>query len=52
MSNMSHCQVIKMTLLCHNDRVALIDAGEYALSKLLGITMQDLWEVLIACNCD
>jgi hypothetical protein len=25
--------------------------GEYALSKLLGITMQDLWEVLIACNC-
>jgi hypothetical protein len=25
--------------------------GEYALSKLLGITMQDLWEVLTACNC-
>jgi hypothetical protein len=25
MSNMSHREVIKMTLLCHNDRVALID---------------------------
>jgi hypothetical protein len=25
---MSHCQVIKMTLQCHNDRVVLIDAAE------------------------
>ena len=24
--------------------------GEYALSKLLGITMNDLWEVLFECN--
>jgi hypothetical protein len=24
--------------------------GEYCLSKLLGITMDDLWEVLIDCN--
>jgi hypothetical protein len=24
--------------------------GEYCLSKLLGISMDDLWEVLIACN--
>jgi hypothetical protein len=36
-----------------NDALSLINEcpGEYALSKLLGITMQDLWEVLIACNC-
>jgi hypothetical protein len=36
-----------------DDALSPIDEcpGEYALSKLLGITMQDLWEVLIACNC-
>ena len=25
MSNLSHCQVINMTLLCHNDIIALTD---------------------------
>ena len=36
-----------------DDALSPIDdcPGEYALSKLLGISMQDLWEVLIACNC-
>jgi hypothetical protein len=26
------------------------DPGEYCFSKLLGITMNRLWDVLIACN--
>jgi hypothetical protein len=41
MSNMSHCQVIKMTLLCHNDRVALIDAGSTSYPKILQLL--DVW---------
>jgi hypothetical protein len=35
MSNMSHCQVIKMTLLCHNYRVALIDVLIQSVHKLI-----------------
>jgi hypothetical protein len=36
-----------------DDALSLIDEcpGEFALSKLLRIRMQDLWEGLIACNC-
>jgi hypothetical protein len=34
------------------DALLLLDEslGEYGLSKLLGISMQDLWEVLIECK--
>jgi hypothetical protein len=42
----------KSTLRCSDDALSALDEcpGAYSLSKLLGITMNELWEVLLECK--